>query len=156
MPDLESPPALPLIVSGGLAVLAGIVHAVERIAKVRLDWRGRRIKPKRLGPASSSDVPVSPDSSDDGPLTQRGRPSFTTLSEQSPITRAEFDACVGAMREDIAELKRDVHSVEHQVNRLEVEVARGVGGINTRLERLRGRLASIVESRGAQSRRSGR
>lgn len=90
-----------------------------------------------------------PPPSETAPLTRRGRPSLSTLSDQVPVTRAEFDACVTAMREDIAEVKRDVLKLDDQLDRLEVEVVRGVGGINTRIERLRGRIASLFELYGS-------
>lgn len=149
MADLEAPQNIPLWVSAGLAILAGVVTAIEKITKVRLDWRGRPMRTKKL----TSDAPESvPPSSDPPPVTRRGRPSLSTLSEQVPVTRAEFDACVMAMREDIAEVKRDVSKLDDQLDRLEVEVVRGVGGINTRIERLRGRIASLFELYGGPRR----
>jgi hypothetical protein len=137
MADLETASA----VSIGLAVLAGVVAAVEKLSGVRRDWRGRPMTKKHHADAPDSEPP----STDPVPVTRRGRPSLTTLSEQVPITRAEHDASVSAMREDIAELRRRVEKLDDQIDRLEVELVRGVGGINTRLERLRGRIASLFD-----------
>lgn len=142
MADLEAPQNIPLWVSAGLAILAGVVTAIEKITKVRLDWRGRPMRTKKL----TSDAPESvPPSSDPPPVTRRGRPSLSTLSDQVPITRAEFEARVTAICEDVAELKADIRRLDDWRDRFEVEMVRGVGGINTRLETLRVRIAGLYE-----------
>jgi hypothetical protein len=150
MADLESPQNIPLWISGSLAVLAGVVAAVERLAKVRLDWRGRPMKQH-----SNAEDSVPPPS-DTAPLTRRGRPSLSTLSDQVPVTRAEFEARMAAVCDDVSRVEAKVDRTDDKVDQLTVEVVRGVGGINTRIERMRVRIASLFELYGGGSRRGGR
>lgn len=142
MADLDQPQNIPLWISGSLAILAGVVTAIERLTKVRLDWRGRPMPTKKF----TSDAPESvPPTSDPAPVTRRGRPSLSTLSDQVPITRAEFEARVNAICEDVAELKQDVRRLDDWRDRFEIEMVRGVGGINTRLESIRTRMANLYD-----------
>jgi hypothetical protein len=130
------------VVTLSLAALAGVVAAVEKLSGVRRDWRGRPMPPKK----QHSDAPDSvPPPSEPAPVTRRGRPSLTTLSDQVPVTRAEFEARVSAICDDVAEIKADVRRLDDWRDRFEVEMVRGVGGINTRLETLRGRIAGLYE-----------
>lgn len=139
MADLDTAQAVTL----GLAVLAGVAAALEKTSKVRRDWLLRPMPPKK----STAEAPDStPPSSESAPVTRRGRPSLTTLSEQMPVTRAEFEARVQAIHEDLTEIKADIRRLDDWRDRFEVEVVRGVGGINTRLETLRGHIASLREA----------
>lgn len=142
MADLEAPQNIPLWVSAGLAILAGVVTAIEKITKVRLDWRGRPMRTKKL----TSDAPESvPPSSDPPPVTRRGRPSLSTLSDQVPITRAEFEARMSAYDDRLDRLERGLEKLDDWRDRFEVEMVRGVGGINTRLEGIRTRIANLYD-----------
>jgi hypothetical protein len=131
------------VVTLSLAALAGVVAAVEKLSGVRRDWRGRPMPPKKQHIDAPDSTP--PPSDDPVPVTRRGRPSLTTLSDQVPVTRAEFEARVSAICEDVAEIKADVRRLDDWRDRFEVEMVRGVGGINTRLETLRGRIAGLYE-----------
>ena len=139
MADLDTAGAVTL----GLAMLAGVVAAVEKISDMRRDWRGRPMPPKKSTAEASDSTPPS---SESAPVTRRGRPSLTTLSEQMPVTRAEFEARVHAIHEDLIEIKADIRRLDDWRDRFEVEVVRGVGGINTRLETLRGHIAGLREA----------
>jgi hypothetical protein len=142
MADLDQPQNIPLWISGALAILAGVVTAVERLTKVRLDWRGRPMPERR----HHIDAPDSvPPPSDLAPVTRRGRGSLTTLSEQIPPTRAEFEARFAALEDRVANVERSVVKLDDEAEALKIEVVRGVGGINTRIARLRERIASVVQ-----------
>ena len=152
MADLDHPQNIPLWISGALAILAGVVTAVERLTKVRLDWRGRPMSTRKQHIDASDSTPPP---SDAAPVTRRGRASFSTLSEQIPPTRAEFEARLAALEDRVLNVERGVGKLDDQLDRLEVEMVRGVGGINTRIARLRERIASLVELYGTP-RRGGR
>lgn len=136
MADIDTPTAVSL----GLAVLAGVVAAIEKTSKVRRDWLLRPMADRK----PTSDAPPS-EPQEAAPVTRRGRASLQTLSEQVPITRAEFEARVDAICEDVSELKAAVGKLDDWRDRFEGEMLRGVGGINTRLETLRGRISGLHE-----------
>ena len=120
MADIDATVAIPL----GLTVLAGVVAAVEKLNKVRRDWRLRPMRPEPAAPASKR--------------TQ-------SLPEHEPLTRAEIEARLDAMAADIARIETAVAKLDDWRDRFEIETIRGIGGINTRLETLRGRIAGVYE-----------
>lgn len=126
MSDLDATVAVPL----GLTVLAGVVAAVEKLSRVRRDWRLRPMKQQTID--ESADVPV---------------PSRRAHSqpEHEPLTRAEIEARLDAIAADITRLEAVVVKVDDRLDRFEIETVRGIGGINTRLETLRGRIAGVYE-----------
>jgi hypothetical protein len=126
MADLDATVAIPL----GLTVLAGVVAALEKLSRVRRDWRLRPMKQQSTDDAS--DVPLP---------SRRGH----SLTEHEPLTRAEIEARLDAIVADVARLEAIVAKVDDRVDRFEVETVRGIGGINTRLETLRGRIAGVYE-----------
>lgn len=119
MSDIDATVAIPL----GLTVLAGIVAAVEKLTKARRDWRLRPMKPPAEPPA----------------------PRAPSLPEYEPMTRAEIEARLDAIVADLTRIEASVEKLHDWRDRFEVEVVRGIGGINTRLETLRGRIAGVYE-----------
>lgn len=118
MADVDATVTVPL----GLAVLAGVVAAVEKLSRVRRDWRLRPMK-----------------------KTEPAAPRAQSLPEHEPLTRAEIEARLDALAADIARIEAAVAKLDDWRDRFEVEMVRGVGAINTRLETLRGRIAGVYE-----------
>jgi hypothetical protein len=130
MADIDATVVIPL----GLTVLAGIVAAVEKLSKVRRNWR--------FQPMQTPDS--TPEPAEPVPSRRRPRPS-EHAHEHEPLTRAEIEARLHAIAEDIARIEAAVAKLDDWRDRFEVEMVRGIGGINTRLETLRGRIAGVYE-----------
>lgn len=127
MADIDATVAVPL----GLTVLAGVVAAVEKLSRVRRDWRLRPMKQQTTD--ESADVPV--------PSRRRRE----LQHEHEPMTRAEIEARLDAIAADVARIEGAVAKLDDWRDRFEIETIRGIGGINTRLETLRGRIAGVYE-----------
>src|SRR5688572_10066201 len=115
MADLDTAGAVSL----GLAVLAGVVAAAEKLSGVRRDWRGRPMPERK----HHSDAPDSvPPPSDLAPVTRRGRGSMSTLSEQVLVTRAEVEARFAALEDRVANVERAVVKLDDEAEALKIEV----------------------------------